>query len=86
MQRLLPFTQYQDSVVHRRGVVGALRNCCFEYGESPGQTPAAALACGTGYWHLPGRAALVLGCEGVCQRCWELGGCWVWLGWNLLSS
>ncbi|XP_052643888.1 protein HGH1 homolog isoform X3 [Harpia harpyja] len=32
VQRLLPFTQYQDSVVHRRGVVGALRNCCFEYG------------------------------------------------------
>ncbi|XP_074880281.1 protein HGH1 homolog [Buteo buteo] len=31
VQRLLPFTQYQDSVVHRRGVVGALRNCCFEY-------------------------------------------------------
>ncbi|KAM9235753.1 protein HGH1 homolog [Leptosomus discolor] len=31
VQRLLPFTQYKDSAVHRRGVVGALRNCCFEY-------------------------------------------------------
>ncbi|KAM9278851.1 protein HGH1 homolog [Cariama cristata] len=31
VQRLLPFTQYKDSVVHRRGIVGALRNCCFEY-------------------------------------------------------
>ncbi|XP_074681451.1 protein HGH1 homolog [Strix aluco] len=30
VQRLLPFTQYKDSTVHRRGVVGALRNCCFE--------------------------------------------------------
>ncbi|NXX77914.1 HGH1 protein, partial [Urocolius indicus] len=33
VQRLLPFTQYKDSVAHRRGIVGALRNCCFEYGE-----------------------------------------------------
>ncbi|KAM6143047.1 protein HGH1 homolog [Phoenicopterus ruber ruber] len=31
VQRLLPFTQYKDSAVHRRGVVGALRNCCFEH-------------------------------------------------------
>uniref|UniRef100_A0A8C3JYJ2 HGH1 homolog n=1 Tax=Calidris pygmaea TaxID=425635 RepID=A0A8C3JYJ2_9CHAR len=31
VQRLLPFTQYKDSTVHRRGIVGALRNCCFEY-------------------------------------------------------
>uniref|UniRef100_A0A8C8B089 HGH1 homolog n=1 Tax=Otus sunia TaxID=257818 RepID=A0A8C8B089_9STRI len=30
VQRLLPFTQYKDSTVHRRGIVGALRNCCFE--------------------------------------------------------
>ncbi|XP_051467380.1 protein HGH1 homolog [Apus apus] len=33
VQRLLPFTQYRGSVVHRRGVVGALRNCCFDYGD-----------------------------------------------------
>ncbi|NXF98394.1 HGH1 protein, partial [Eubucco bourcierii] len=33
VQRLLPFTQYQDSMIHRRGIVGALRNCCFQYGE-----------------------------------------------------
>ncbi|XP_065520255.1 protein HGH1 homolog [Lathamus discolor] len=31
VQRLLPFTQYRDSVEHRRGIVGALRNCCFEH-------------------------------------------------------
>ncbi|OPJ77589.1 maestro heat-like repeat-containing protein family member 1-like [Patagioenas fasciata monilis] len=31
VQRLLPFTQYGDSAVHRRGIVGALRNCCFEH-------------------------------------------------------
>ncbi|XP_064297999.1 protein HGH1 homolog [Phalacrocorax carbo] len=31
VQRLLPFTQYKDSAVHRRGIVGALRNCCFEH-------------------------------------------------------
>ncbi|XP_068789713.1 protein HGH1 homolog [Struthio camelus] len=31
IQRLLPFTQYKDSVVLRRGIVGALRNCCFEH-------------------------------------------------------
>ncbi|XP_068017128.1 protein HGH1 homolog [Melanerpes formicivorus] len=31
VQRLLPFTQYRDSVIHRRGIVGALRNCCFQY-------------------------------------------------------
>ncbi|NXK26503.1 HGH1 protein, partial [Arenaria interpres] len=26
VQRLLPFTQYKDSTVHRRGIVGALRD------------------------------------------------------------
>ncbi|XP_054674468.1 protein HGH1 homolog [Grus americana] len=31
VQQLLPFTQYRDSAVHRRGIVGVLRNCCFEY-------------------------------------------------------
>ncbi|XP_062426733.1 protein HGH1 homolog [Rhea pennata] len=31
VQRLLPFTQYRDSAAQRRGVVGALRNCCFEH-------------------------------------------------------
>ncbi|KAM9573706.1 LOW QUALITY PROTEIN: protein HGH1 homolog [Guaruba guarouba] len=31
VQRLLPFTQYRDSTEHRRGIVGALRNCCFEH-------------------------------------------------------
>lgn len=30
IQRLLPFTQYASSDVRRRGVVAALRNCCFE--------------------------------------------------------
>ncbi|KAM8916746.1 protein HGH1 homolog [Spinachia spinachia] len=31
IQRLLPFTQYQASVVRRGGVVGTLRNCCFDH-------------------------------------------------------
>lgn len=30
IQRLLPFTEYQDSAVRRGGIVGTLRNCCFE--------------------------------------------------------
>ncbi|NWI69082.1 HGH1 protein, partial [Todus mexicanus] len=33
VQRLLPLVQCRDSVAQRRGVVGALRNCCFQYGE-----------------------------------------------------
>uniref|UniRef100_A0A670IW19 Protein HGH1 homolog n=2 Tax=Podarcis muralis TaxID=64176 RepID=A0A670IW19_PODMU len=32
VQRLLPFTQYSRSSIRRGGVVGTLRNCCFEYG------------------------------------------------------
>ncbi|XP_033920550.1 protein HGH1 homolog [Melopsittacus undulatus] len=31
VQRLLPFTQYRGSTELRRGVVGALRNCCFQH-------------------------------------------------------
>ncbi|XP_006635901.2 protein HGH1 homolog [Lepisosteus oculatus] len=31
VQRLLPFTQYEASTVRRGGVVGTLRNCCFDY-------------------------------------------------------
>ncbi|XP_039860541.1 protein HGH1 homolog [Simochromis diagramma] len=31
VQRLLPFTQYQSSVVRRGGVIGTLRNCCFDH-------------------------------------------------------
>ncbi|KAM9759868.1 protein HGH1 homolog isoform 1-T2 [Menidia menidia] len=31
IQRLLPFTQYQPSVVRRGGVIGTLRNCCFDH-------------------------------------------------------
>ncbi|KAM4865060.1 protein HGH1 homolog [Thomomys bottae] len=31
IQRLLPLTQYPDSSVRRGGVVGTLRNCCFEH-------------------------------------------------------
>ena len=32
IQRLLPFTQYKKSQFRRRGVVTALKNCCFETG------------------------------------------------------
>ncbi|XP_023271986.1 protein HGH1 homolog [Seriola lalandi dorsalis] len=31
VQRLLSFTQYQASAVRRGGVIGTLRNCCFDY-------------------------------------------------------
>ncbi|XP_017259290.1 protein HGH1 homolog [Kryptolebias marmoratus] len=31
IQRLLPFTQYEASVVRRGGVIGMLRNCCFDH-------------------------------------------------------
>ncbi|KAF4077796.1 hypothetical protein AMELA_G00211820 [Ameiurus melas] len=31
IQRLLPYTQYEASVTRRGGVVGTLRNCCFDY-------------------------------------------------------
>lgn len=31
VQRLLPLTQFTDSSVRRGGVVGTLRNCCFEH-------------------------------------------------------
>ncbi|KAM4587622.1 protein HGH1 homolog [Odontesthes bonariensis] len=31
IQRLLPFTHYQASVVRRGGVIGTLRNCCFDH-------------------------------------------------------
>ncbi|KAK2579741.1 hypothetical protein KPH14_011082 [Odynerus spinipes] len=30
IQRLLPFTEYADSVVRRGGIVGTLKNCCFD--------------------------------------------------------
>jgi len=30
IQRLLPFTEYSKSVVKRGGVVGTIRNCCFD--------------------------------------------------------
>ena len=32
-QRLLPFTDYQESLVRRTGVIGAIKNCCFDTGE-----------------------------------------------------
>ncbi|XP_028673934.1 protein HGH1 homolog [Erpetoichthys calabaricus] len=31
IQRLLSYTQYESSTIRRGGVVGTLRNCCFEY-------------------------------------------------------
>ncbi|XP_075705594.1 protein HGH1 homolog [Rhinoderma darwinii] len=33
LQRLLPYTHLQGSVVRRGGVVGTLRNCCFSHGD-----------------------------------------------------
>ncbi|CAL9706612.1 unnamed protein product [Knipowitschia caucasica] len=31
LQRLLPFTQYAASTIRRGGVIGTLRNCCFDH-------------------------------------------------------
>ncbi|KAM4612547.1 protein HGH1 homolog isoform 1-T2 [Polymixia lowei] len=31
LQRLLPYTSYKASTVRRGGVIGTLRNCCFDY-------------------------------------------------------
>ena len=33
LQRLLPFMSYQDSLVRRGGIVGLVRNLCFETGS-----------------------------------------------------
>lgn len=33
VQRLLPFTTYDASLIKRGGIIGALKNCCFETGE-----------------------------------------------------
>lgn len=30
IQRLLPFTEYKESLVRRGGIIGTLKNCCFE--------------------------------------------------------
>ena len=32
LQKLLPYLGFQKSVVRRKGIVGIIRNCCFEYG------------------------------------------------------
>ena len=31
LERLLSFTDYKESSVRRGGIIGALRNCCFDY-------------------------------------------------------
>ncbi|KAJ0050302.1 hypothetical protein NL108_015980, partial [Boleophthalmus pectinirostris] len=31
LQRLLPFTQFEASITRRGGVIGTLRNCCFDH-------------------------------------------------------
>lgn len=30
IQRLLPFTEYASSLVRRGGIIGTLKNCCFD--------------------------------------------------------
>lgn len=30
VQRLLPYTEYKDSTLRRGGIIGTLKNCCFE--------------------------------------------------------
>lgn len=33
LQRLVSFTDYKDSAVRRGGVIGLIKNCCFETGK-----------------------------------------------------
>lgn len=33
IQKLLPFTEFSESSIRRGGIIGTLRNCCFEYGR-----------------------------------------------------
>ena len=33
LQKLLPFTEFSDSKIRRAGIVGVLKNCCFETGK-----------------------------------------------------
>ena len=33
IQRLLPFTEFRQSAIRRHGVVGTLKNCCFDTGR-----------------------------------------------------
>ena len=33
VQKLLPFTEYKESLTRRGGILGTLKNCCFEYGK-----------------------------------------------------
>lgn len=45
-QRLLPFTMFQESSVRRRGVIGVLKNCCFDTGKCAySLQPALFLCC-----------------------------------------
>lgn len=33
IQRLLPYTTYTRSIIRRGGIIGAIKNCCFNYGN-----------------------------------------------------
>jgi hypothetical protein len=33
MQRLLPYTTYTKSIIRRGGIIGSIKNCCFNYGN-----------------------------------------------------
>lgn len=34
LPKLLVYTQYRESIVRRGGIIGALRNCCFNFSVS----------------------------------------------------
>lgn len=34
LKRLLPYTTYLRSNIRRGGIIGALKNCCFDFGNS----------------------------------------------------
>jgi hypothetical protein len=33
-KRLLPYTTYSRSVIRRGGIIGTIKNCCFDYGKN----------------------------------------------------
>ena len=45
IQRLLPFTQFAESHIRRGGIIGTLRNCCFEMGNYHNYIKRVILCC-----------------------------------------
>ena len=50
IQRLLPYTEYRDSLTRRGGVISILHNCCFETGESSALSHFIGIRGGILWW------------------------------------